>query len=184
MVKLVALDKRPEDVETFERIYFGEHIPLTEKMPGLRRLEINRVTGAPRGESDYYLIASLYFDDAEAMNKSMASEESRAAARVLRDLGAEVSMMLAEADDQVTVPAHPVARPTTAFAFEKVIYQKHDGIATVTINRPKVYNALDFQTLKEMSQAFEDASWDDSVAVVVLTGAGDRAFCTGADVRE
>jgi uncharacterized protein (TIGR02118 family) len=187
MVKLMALYKQPRDPETFERIYFGEHVPLARKMPGLRRLEIDRITGAPRGEPEYYLVAHLYFDDAETMQRSMASEESRAAAAVLRDLGAEVSLVLAEGDqagDKSAVEAQPMARPAADFGFEKILYLKEDGRATVTINRPKVYNALDFQTLREMSRAFEDASWDDSVAVVVLTGAGDRAFCTGADVRE
>ena len=98
MVKLMALYKQPRDPETFERIYFGEHVPLARKMPGLRRLEIDRITGAPGGEPAYYLVAHLYFDDAETMQRSMASEESRAAARVLRDLGAEVSMVLADTD--------------------------------------------------------------------------------------
>ncbi|WLD93081.1 enoyl-CoA hydratase/isomerase family protein [Alkalihalobacillus sp. AL-G] len=68
--------------------------------------------------------------------------------------------------------------------FEKVIYEKKDGVATVTINRPEVYNCLNFQTLREMTRAFELASWDDEIGVVVLTGAGDKAFCTGADMKE
>jgi enoyl-CoA hydratase/carnithine racemase len=68
--------------------------------------------------------------------------------------------------------------------FEKVKYEKKDMVATITINRPEVYNCLNFQTLREMTRAFELASWDDEVGVVVLTGAGDRAFCTGADMKE
>ena len=99
MVKLIALYRRPQDPQQFERVYFGEHIPLTRKMPGLRKIEINRITGAPRGEPEYYLVAGLYFDDAQTMQQSMASEESRAAARVLRDLGAEVSMVLADVEE-------------------------------------------------------------------------------------
>jgi enoyl-CoA hydratase/carnithine racemase len=78
-------------------------------------------------------------------------------------------------------------QPVGSFGFRKIIYEKHSrqkGRATVTINRPEVYNAFDFETLREMCRAFEDASWDDSVAVVVLTGAGDKAFCTGADLKE
>ena len=110
MVKLMALYKQPRDPETFERIYFGEHVPLARKMPGLRRLEIDRITGAPRGAPDYYLVAHLYFDDVEAMQRSMASEESRAAARVLRDLGAEVSMVLAH-EDQAQPGHRPRVRP-------------------------------------------------------------------------
>ncbi|RXT06590.1 enoyl-CoA hydratase/isomerase family protein [Ammoniphilus sp. CFH 90114] len=68
--------------------------------------------------------------------------------------------------------------------FEKVKYEKKDMVATVTINRPEVHNCLNFQTLREMTRAFELASWDDEVGVVVLTGAGDKAFCTGADMKE
>lgn len=65
-----------------------------------------------------------------------------------------------------------------------VKYEKKDQIATITINRPKVYNCLNFRTLRELSRVFEYASWDDEVGVVVLTGAGDKAFCTGADMKE
>lgn len=71
-----------------------------------------------------------------------------------------------------------------ALGFEKVRYQKDGARATITIHRPEVYNCLDFQTLRELTRAFEDASWDDAIAVVVLTGAGDKAFCTGADLKE
>ncbi len=79
---------------------------------------------------------------------------------------------------------YPRARPPEAFAFQRIIYEKRDGWARVTINRPQVLNALDFATLSEMSAAFQDASWDDAVAVLILTGAGERAFCTGADLTE
>lgn len=78
----------------------------------------------------------------------------------------------------------PRSRPAAAFDFQFVRYEKTPPVARVTINRPQVLNALNFPTLREMSRAFEDASWDDAVAVVILTGAGDRAFCTGADLDE
>lgn len=71
-----------------------------------------------------------------------------------------------------------------ALGFVNIKYEKRDWKATVTINRPDVHNALNFQTLRELRAAFEDASWDDRVAVLILTGAGDKAFCTGADVKE
>ena len=76
-------------------------------------------------------------------------------------------------------PADPLT-----FGFQQILYEKRPPAAWVTINRPQVLNALTFQTLREMSRAFEDASWDDGIAVLVLTGAGDRAFCTGADLTE
>lgn len=68
--------------------------------------------------------------------------------------------------------------------FTRILYTKSPPRATVTINRPEVYNCFDFQTLRELARAFEDASWDDEIAVVVLTGAGEKAFCTGADLKE
>jgi enoyl-CoA hydratase/carnithine racemase len=80
----------------------------------------------------------------------------------------------------------PVASDPADLAFEHVRYARDAvaGVATVTIDRPEVLNALDFPTMRELSRAFEQASWDDSIAVVVVTGAGDRAFCTGADLDE
>ncbi|MEW6509966.1 MAG: enoyl-CoA hydratase/isomerase family protein [Bacteroidota bacterium] len=68
--------------------------------------------------------------------------------------------------------------------FSNILYAKSDWRATVTINRPEVYNCLNLATLRELSAAFEDAGWDDRVAVLILTGAGTRAFCTGADLNE
>jgi enoyl-CoA hydratase/carnithine racemase len=79
------------------------------------------------------------------------------------------------------------AREPASFGFAKIIYEKHQrqpGRATVTLNRPDVYNAFDYQMLNEMAAAFHDAALDDAIAVLVLTGAGDRAFCTGADLKE
>jgi naphthoate synthase len=62
-------------------------------------------------------------------------------------------------------------------------YEKWQGVAKVTINRPEVRNAFRPQTLFEMSAAFEDAREDPAVGVVVLTGAGNQAFCSGGDQR-
>lgn len=78
----------------------------------------------------------------------------------------------------------PRAKTPKALGFSRILYVKTGWRATVTINRPAVMNALDFLTLRELAAAFEDAAWDDGIAVVVVTGAGDRAFCTGADLAE
>lgn len=75
-------------------------------------------------------------------------------------------------------------RSANSFDFEAILYEKVDGVATVTFNRPEVLNCINHQVLSELSIAFKDASWDDEVAVLVLTGAGERAFCTGADLKE
>jgi enoyl-CoA hydratase/carnithine racemase len=74
--------------------------------------------------------------------------------------------------------------PAESFDFRKIIYQKKGYVATVTINRPDVLNCFDFLTLKELAQAFLDVTSDDEIAVLVVTGAGERAFCTGADLKE
>ena len=68
--------------------------------------------------------------------------------------------------------------------FQDILYEKKEGIVRITINRPEVYNAFRTHTLKEISQALEDAELDPEVRVVVLRGAGDKAFCTGGDVQE
>src|SRR5918997_6245899 len=83
-------------------------------------------------------------------------------------------------------PGSPVASDPSSLGYSRIRYDRDTdaGVATVTIERPEVLNALDLPTLTEMSAAFEQASWDDSVAVVVVTGAGERAFCTGADLDE
>jgi len=65
--------------------------------------------------------------------------------------------------------------------FEDIIYNKRDGIARITINRPEKLNAFRAQTVDEMIAAFMDAGADKDVGVIVLGGAGDRAFCVGGD---
>jgi enoyl-CoA hydratase/carnithine racemase len=71
-----------------------------------------------------------------------------------------------------------------SFDFKRIIYEKSGHVATVTINRPDSLNCFDFFTLVELGQAFLDSSVDDHIAVVVVTGKGERAFCTGADLKE
>ncbi|HST10878.1 MAG TPA: enoyl-CoA hydratase-related protein [Terriglobales bacterium] len=73
-----------------------------------------------------------------------------------------------------------VAEPT----FENVLYEKKGAIASITINRPKVLNALKQAVFAELKAAFEDARDDAQVRGVILTGAGDKAFAAGADISE
>jgi naphthoate synthase len=67
--------------------------------------------------------------------------------------------------------------------YEDIWYDTMDGIARVTINRPEVRNAFRPKTLFELSQAFNDARDDPAIGVIILTGAGDQAFCSGGDQR-
>ena len=81
MAKLVAIYKKPADVEAFEKHYFGTHIPLAKKMPGFRKYEISTEPISVLSEpTDVYLIGTVYFDDLEAMQKAFASPEGRATA--------------------------------------------------------------------------------------------------------
>ena len=100
MVKLIALYKMPEDKAFFDQHYAEVHTPLVRKMPGLRRLEIARITGAPIGEPKHYLLAEMYFDDQDAMTAAIASPEGKATARDLMSFaGNSVSMMYAEVNE-------------------------------------------------------------------------------------
>ena len=65
--------------------------------------------------------------------------------------------------------------------YQDILYTEAGGVATITINRAKVYNAFSARTCEEMIDAFQRAGWNREVGVVVLTGAGDKAFCTGGD---
>src|SRR5437879_5211117 len=68
--------------------------------------------------------------------------------------------------------------------YENILYEKKDGIAYVTFNRPKVLNALNRKTVEELQHALVDARDDSSVRVLIVTGAGEKAFVAGADISE
>ncbi|AST58760.1 crotonase [Thermoanaerobacterium thermosaccharolyticum] len=65
-----------------------------------------------------------------------------------------------------------------------VLFNKDDGVAIITINRPKSLNALNYETLKELDSALDKAEDDKDVKVVIITGSGEKAFVAGADIAE
>ena len=69
-------------------------------------------------------------------------------------------------------------------AYECVIVEKKDQVATVKINRPNKLNALNIQTVNELTEVFEELKTDEAIRVVVFTGAGEKAFAAGADITE
>lgn len=75
-------------------------------------------------------------------------------------------------------------REASSLATAEVDYAKEGWVARITINRPQTFNAYSTPALQDLAAAFQDASWDDHVAVVVFTGAGHQSFCTGGDVKE
>jgi len=72
----------------------------------------------------------------------------------------------------------------TAGAFENLLVDRDGPVATITINRPKVLNALNTQTLDELRRAVLELKHDDSVRAVILTGSGEKSFVAGADINE
>ncbi|MBT3294253.1 MAG: 1,4-dihydroxy-2-naphthoyl-CoA synthase [Verrucomicrobia bacterium] len=78
-----------------------------------------------------------------------------------------------------------MTQPTwdTAGEFEDIRYEKAEGIAKITINRPEVRNAFRPQTVKEMGCALEEARDDETIGVIILTGEGEKAFCSGGDQK-
>jgi uncharacterized protein (TIGR02118 family) len=90
MTKLIALFRKPVDPAAFDKHYFEIHTPLVKKYPGLRKLEITRVTGAPIGEAKFYLLCEMSFDSKDAMDASLASPEGKAVVRDLMSFAADV----------------------------------------------------------------------------------------------
>jgi len=77
-----------------------------------------------------------------------------------------------------------MSTPAEALTLENVLYEKKGAIAYVTLNRPKVLNALNRKTWEDLQTAFADAREDSAIRGVILTGAGDKAFIAGADIGE
>ncbi|MHB8244982.1 MAG: enoyl-CoA hydratase/isomerase family protein [Acidimicrobiales bacterium] len=71
-----------------------------------------------------------------------------------------------------------------AVDYTQMTYEKRDWVARITIDRPESYNAYSTRLLLELAAAFREAAFDDEVAVIVFTGSGTSAFCTGGDVKE
>jgi len=82
MIKIVALYKKPDDVDAFMAHYNQVHLPLVRKTTGLRRLEVSRVVAnAFGGEPPYFLITEMYYPDRATFEEAMRSEENKAVAR-------------------------------------------------------------------------------------------------------
>jgi uncharacterized protein (TIGR02118 family) len=102
MVRFLVLYNRPSDVEAFERHYREVHIPLVRKLEGLRRYTISRNPGRVRGDTPYYLIAELDWDDMGALQQAFQSPEGQATAQDvanLAKLSADIRSMVYELEN-------------------------------------------------------------------------------------
>lgn len=97
MAKLIALYKKPGDQEQFDTHYFGTHTPLVKKIPGLRKAEVTKVIGAPSGDSEFYLMCEMFFDNRDSLDEAMRSKEMRNCGKDLMSFAGElVTMMIGE----------------------------------------------------------------------------------------
>jgi len=97
MVKLIALYKKPANVDAFEQHYAQVHIPLVEKIPGIRKTEWTRFLASPQGEAPYYMMYEMYFDSMESYQTAMKSEENKIAGQDLMSFAKDsVTLMVAE----------------------------------------------------------------------------------------
>lgn len=94
MVKLVALFKKPADTSEFENHYRNVHLGLVRKIPGLKKLELSKITGAPMSTPQFYRLAEMYFEDQAALNRAVMSPEGMAAARDLLGFARDVVQLL------------------------------------------------------------------------------------------
>jgi len=94
MVKLIAMYKTPSDIGEFEKHYFDVHMPLIEKMPGLLKTEVSKISGMPGQESKYHMMAEMYFENMDKLNESMASPEGRAAGKDLMGFAKDYVIMM------------------------------------------------------------------------------------------
>jgi uncharacterized protein (TIGR02118 family) len=94
MIKLIALFKKPEDVDAFEQHYNDVHVPLIKQVPYMRNFVSSKAFGAPRGAPAYYRVAEMWFDDRASFDKAMASDENRAAGKDLMGFARDVVTMI------------------------------------------------------------------------------------------
>jgi uncharacterized protein (TIGR02118 family) len=104
MHKFVAIYDVPEQPEQFEEAYFGTHLPLIDRVPGVARTEVSRVTRMVRGRHAVHLTAEMYFPDADTLRSALKSTEWAAAGENLADIGGLelATMYIAEAVDRST----------------------------------------------------------------------------------
>lgn len=99
-MKLIALYKRPNDLQAFEQAYFNTHLPLMNKVPGLRKTVITRFTRTLMGD-DFFMMAEMYFTDSSALKAGLKSPEMAAAGENLNGFAAGlVTLLVGEEQEQ------------------------------------------------------------------------------------
>lgn len=82
MIKVIAMFKQPEDQAAFDEHYFNVHVPLTEKIPGLKKIEVTKIKGMITGDpSKYYLLTEMYYEDMDSMKAALRTDEAKASGK-------------------------------------------------------------------------------------------------------
>lgn len=87
MVKWTALYRKPEDIAAFEKWFNEQHLPICRQWPDVERINVSRITGSPRGESDYHWMFEATFADQDTMMQSLMSDKGMEAAMDARSSG-------------------------------------------------------------------------------------------------
>jgi uncharacterized protein (TIGR02118 family) len=87
MVKWIALYREPDDVAAFEKWYLEEHLPICEEWPDVEHMHVGRVTGSPRGESEFHWVFEAVYKDQPTMMASLTSPKGMEAAMNARESG-------------------------------------------------------------------------------------------------
>ena len=90
MTILYALFRKPEEPESFDRHFQESLVPLLQKVPALRGLQLTRINGAALGESKYHVVAQLSFDNRRAMDEALSSKEGKAVVRDIMSFAADL----------------------------------------------------------------------------------------------
>jgi uncharacterized protein (TIGR02118 family) len=98
MIKFVALYKHPEDKEKFDEHYFSTHAPITQKIPGLLKMDVTKFVASPMGgESEYYLMCEMYYESMDTFKAAMKTEEAKASGKDLMSFAKGiVTLMIGE----------------------------------------------------------------------------------------
>ncbi|SOB98479.1 uncharacterized protein (TIGR02118 family) [Ureibacillus xyleni] len=98
MAKLIALYSQPQDPAAFDQHYYEVHVPITEKIPGLREMRVTKFSGTPMGkESPYYLMCEMIYDSMEDLKNGMRSDEGKASGKDLMSFAGDiVTLMIGE----------------------------------------------------------------------------------------
>jgi uncharacterized protein (TIGR02118 family) len=94
MVTLIALYTKPSDPAEFDKHFYDIHLPLVRSVPGLSRVDVTRITGAPFGEARFYLMEELVFESQRVMDTAMSSAQGKSVARDVMGFAANLVVLL------------------------------------------------------------------------------------------